>query len=427
MTCPIGVPGIAGKEPATIAIAVAAELLQVRRTAREPNVASASLPRRADETCRVKPSADAAARSCTGITKIYPSVVANEDVDLTVMPGEIHAVLGENGAGKSTLMKIIYGVVKPDAGEMRWEGQPVVVANPAHARELGIGMVFQHFSLFETLTVVENVALALPGKPDLDGARRGASRGVREVRPAGRSAPPRALAVGRRAAARRDHPLPAADAEAPDHGRADVGADAAGGAQALRDAAPARRRGLQHPLHQPQAGRDPGALPHGDRAARRQGDRPLRAVAGDAEVDGADDDRQGLAGAAARRARRRAGRCGSSSRDSRMPPTIRSAPTSRTSDLDVHAGEIVGIAGVSGNGQQELLYALSGEEPLAEKFPVQHLRLRSRAHGAGAPAPARPVLRARGAAGPRRGAVDVARRQRAPDRRARRAASCGGR
>src|SRR5438034_11762779 len=102
-----------------------------------------------------------------GITKIYPSVVANKDVSLTVLPGEIHAVLGENGAGKSTLMKIIYGVVKPDAGEVRWEGAPVTVANPAHARELGIGMVFQHFSLFETLTVVENVALALPGKSEL--------------------------------------------------------------------------------------------------------------------------------------------------------------------------------------------------------------------------------------------------------------------
>src|SRR6266508_2608902 len=102
-----------------------------------------------------------------GITKIYPAVVANKDVSLTALPGEIHAVLGENGAGKSTLMKIIYGVVKPDAGEVRWEGKPVIVANPAHARELGIGMVFQHFSLFETLTVVENVALALPGKPAL--------------------------------------------------------------------------------------------------------------------------------------------------------------------------------------------------------------------------------------------------------------------
>jgi simple sugar transport system ATP-binding protein len=96
-----------------------------------------------------------------GIAKIYPSVVANADVNLTVMPGEIHAVLGENGAGKSTLMKIIYGVTRPDAGEIVWEGRQVQIPSPSAARKLGIGMVFQHFSLFETLTVAENISLAL--------------------------------------------------------------------------------------------------------------------------------------------------------------------------------------------------------------------------------------------------------------------------
>jgi simple sugar transport system ATP-binding protein len=99
-----------------------------------------------------------------GISKIYPSVVANADVDLTVMPGEIHAVLGENGAGKSTLMKMIYGVTRPDAGEIVWEGRQVHIHSPAAARKLGIGMVFQHFALFETLTVAENIALALDEK-----------------------------------------------------------------------------------------------------------------------------------------------------------------------------------------------------------------------------------------------------------------------
>ncbi len=96
-----------------------------------------------------------------GISKIYPSVVANDGIDLTVMPGEIHAVLGENGAGKSTLMKIIYGVTHPDAGEIIWEGHQIAIESPSAARKLGIGMVFQHFSLFETLTVAENIALAL--------------------------------------------------------------------------------------------------------------------------------------------------------------------------------------------------------------------------------------------------------------------------
>ncbi len=97
----------------------------------------------------------------SGISKRYPTVVANDRIDLRVDAGEIHALLGENGAGKSTLMKIVYGVTRPDAGTIRWEGQAVSIGSPAEARRLGIGMVFQHFSLFETLTVAENIALAL--------------------------------------------------------------------------------------------------------------------------------------------------------------------------------------------------------------------------------------------------------------------------
>ncbi len=97
----------------------------------------------------------------TGITKRYPGCLANDQVDLSIAPGEIHALLGENGAGKSTLMKIIYGVTQPDAGQILWEGEPVTMRDPAQARERGIGMVFQHFSLFETLTIAENIALAL--------------------------------------------------------------------------------------------------------------------------------------------------------------------------------------------------------------------------------------------------------------------------
>ncbi len=97
----------------------------------------------------------------TGITKRYPAVVANSEVSLTVLPGEAHAVLGENGAGKSTLMKIIYGSVKPDAGGISFNGKVVHIRNPQEARALGISMVFQHFSLFSTITVAENVWLGL--------------------------------------------------------------------------------------------------------------------------------------------------------------------------------------------------------------------------------------------------------------------------
>ena len=99
-----------------------------------------------------------------GISKSYPGVLANSDVGLRVMPGDIHAVLGENGAGKSTLMKIIYGAVKPDAGSVRFNGEAVHIRNPKEARALGIAMVFQHFSLFDTITVAQNVWLGLnPG------------------------------------------------------------------------------------------------------------------------------------------------------------------------------------------------------------------------------------------------------------------------
>jgi len=97
----------------------------------------------------------------SGIAKRYGPTLANDGIDLAVMPGEIHALLGENGAGKSTLVKIIYGVVQPDAGTIAWEGRAVAIADPNAARALGIGMVFQHFSLFETLTVAENISLGL--------------------------------------------------------------------------------------------------------------------------------------------------------------------------------------------------------------------------------------------------------------------------
>ncbi|MEN3978396.1 ABC transporter ATP-binding protein [Acinetobacter sp. CWB-B33] len=101
------------------------------------------------------------------ISKSYNSLRANENINLKVQAGQIHAILGENGAGKSTLMKIIYGAAKADTGQILWNGKEVVIDSPAAARKLGIGMVYQHFSLFETLTVAENILLGLDEKIDI--------------------------------------------------------------------------------------------------------------------------------------------------------------------------------------------------------------------------------------------------------------------
>src|ERR1700683_3993356 len=99
-----------------------------------------------------------------GVTKRFAGVLANDNVSLAVKPGEIHALLGENGAGKSTLVKMIYGILAPDEGEIIFDGSPARISNPRAARRLGIGMVFQHFSLFEAMTVLENIALGLDSR-----------------------------------------------------------------------------------------------------------------------------------------------------------------------------------------------------------------------------------------------------------------------
>ena len=97
----------------------------------------------------------------TGMSKTFPGVKANDGIDLTLRAGQVHALLGENGAGKSTLVKMIYGVLRPDSGQIKMRGAPVDINNPATARALGIAMVFQHFSLFDSMSVLENIALGV--------------------------------------------------------------------------------------------------------------------------------------------------------------------------------------------------------------------------------------------------------------------------
>ena len=114
------------------------------------------------------------------IGKTYPGGTrANDGVELSVAPGEVHAVVGENGAGKSTLMKILFGIEQPDSGELRLEGRPVSFANPREAIDHGIGMVFQHFSLVPSFSVYENVVL---GSEPRKGIRFDREKAIAEVR-----------------------------------------------------------------------------------------------------------------------------------------------------------------------------------------------------------------------------------------------------
>lgn len=105
-----------------------------------------------------------------GITKRFPGVLANDHIDFDIKAGEVHALLGENGAGKTTLMNILYGLYKPDEGEIRVRGKRVILRSPKDAIDLGVGMVHQHFMLVDPLTVTENVVLGLKSsrEPFLD-------------------------------------------------------------------------------------------------------------------------------------------------------------------------------------------------------------------------------------------------------------------
>src|ERR671936_2720860 len=103
---------------------------------------------------------DAPVLELRGITKRFPGVLANDNIDFDLRRGEVHALLGENGAGKSTLMSILYGLYTADSGEILLNGEPVTISSPKDAIEHGIGMVHQHFMLIPVMTVTENIVLA---------------------------------------------------------------------------------------------------------------------------------------------------------------------------------------------------------------------------------------------------------------------------
>ena len=303
------------------------------------------------------------------VTKRYGAVVACDDVSLVVQPGEIHAVLGENGAGKSTLMKVIYGAVRPDAGELRWNGRPVEVRNPQEARALGVAMVFQHFSLFDTLTVAENVWLGLGKEVSLrsveEGIRAKAAEYGLDVEP---QKPVHVLSVGERQRVEivrallagpqlliLDEPTAVLTPQATEKLFVTLRRLAATGCSILY---------ISHKLHEIRE------LCHRCTVLRNG------KVTG--ETDPTQETTASLSrlmiGAEPPRLARRAPKVGELAlrvKDLSLPRVDRFAVPLERVNVEVRGGEIVGIAGVSGNGQQELLAAVSGEDPRAEAGMVQ--------------------------------------------------------
>jgi len=298
-----------------------------------------------------------------GISKQYPAVRANDRVSLRVEPGQIHAVLGENGAGKSTMMKIIYGAVQPDEGRILWNGEAVKVTSPAHARKLGISMVYQHFSLFDTLTAAENVWLGLDKSLSLtqvaqriDEVAHTYGLDVQAQRPV------HTLSVGERQRVEivralltqpqlliLDEPTSVLTPQAVDKLFVTLRKLSDGGCSILY---------ISHKLDEIRA------LCHYCTV--------LRGGKVTGEVDPALESNASLSklmiGAEPPQLQHRASNAGAA------VLTVRSLSLNKQDPfgMDLHgmgfevrAGEIVGVAGVSGNGQQELMAALSGEDPRA--------------------------------------------------------------
>ena len=294
------------------------------------------------------------------LTRRFGPVTANDAVSLTVQPGEIHALLGENGAGKSTLVKMIYGVLHPDSGAMTWNGVPVAVASPAAARALGIGMVFQHFSLFEALSVVENVALGL------DGASADAALEKRIVEVAEAYGlpldPQRAvhtLSVGERQRIEivrallqnpklliMDEPTSVLTPQEVEQLFVVLRQLAKEGCSILY---------ISHKLHEIQALCDTATILRGGKNVARC----------DPRRESARSMAELMIGAELKSIQRKAGRRAGAPRLVLRALSLAGEGAFGTAlkniSFEVRQGEILGVAGVAGNGQSELLLALSGE------------------------------------------------------------------
>lgn len=302
--------------------------------------------------------------SAVAISKRYGDFPANDSIDIDLFPAEIHALLGENGAGKSTLVKLMYGLIQPSSGELRWMGQKVVLAGPSQARALGIGVVFQHFSLFENLTVAENVALGLPANESLATT---AARLAETARLYGLSLDPKRevwrLSVGQRQRIE----IVRALMQNPkllilDEPTAVLTPQEADQLFAVLDRLKGEGRAIlyiSHKLEEVKRLCDTATVLRGGKKAATCNPRLETASSLARMMVGADVAKVKAVSARGASAPRLVIQHLSLEPDD--PHGTRLDDVS----LEIHGGEIVGIAGVAGNGQDELFSALSGERRLS--------------------------------------------------------------
>ena len=311
------------------------------------------------------------------LTKLFGTFAACNGIDLEIRPGEIHALLGENGAGKSTLVKMLFGVLAPTDGEIVWKGQAVSIPSPSAARKLGIGMVFQHFTLFEALTVAENIALSLP--PGISLARV-AEEAARLSHAYGLPLDPKAHVADLSVGERQRIEIVRALLQNPDLIILDEPTSVLTPQEADR---------LFETLDKLKAeGRSVLYISHRLEEVQRICDRAT--VLRHGKVTGACDPRKETPASLARmmvgsdvavvtaEGTNTKGDVMLEARNVSVSARTPFAVSLKSLSLKVHGGEVLAIAGVAGNGQGELFDALSGEFPVHDADAV---RIRQRPVG----------------------------------------------
>jgi simple sugar transport system ATP-binding protein len=303
--------------------------------------------------------------SVRGLTKLFGSFAACRDINLDIAPGEIHALLGENGAGKSTLVKMLFGVLQPSDGQILWKGAPVTIGSPGEARHLGIGMVFQHFSLFEALTVAENIALSLDPKISL---ARISDEAASLSKAYGLPLDPKAHVADLSVGERQRIEIVRALLQNPNLIILDEPTSVLTPQEADRL--------FETLLQLRQEGKSVLYISHRLEEVRRICDRAT--VLRHGKVTGICDPRQEtpaslarmMVGAEVAKVHRDEGApVGSLAlevKDLSVPARTPFAISLKNVSMQVNAGEIFAIAGIAGNGQGELFDALSGEYPVAD-------------------------------------------------------------